>query len=187
MQGFFALGALAVMVGCVITRAAWMKKQGIRAFHFGEMDKKDFLIPPFVLLYLYLLPANVFGWPKFGRPMEGGAAAAWIGAALCVCAPVLFVWGLASFGGSFRVGIDMEKPGGLVRGGAFAVSRNPLYLAFFMVLGGVFLIFPCWTFFAYFVAGLWLIDRQVCLEENALRGIYGKEYDEYCQTVRRYL
>ena len=81
----------------------------------------------------------------------------------------------------------MDKPSGLVSTGAFSISRNPLYLAFFMILIGIFLIFPTWIFFAYLIAGFWLIDRQVCLEENSLRNLYGKEYDDYCNKVRRYL
>lgn len=187
MQGYFAIGALVLMVSFVLFRSSRMKKRGVKALHFGKMDKKDFLIPPFVLLYLYLIIANTFDLPRFGGAVMGGSVAAWIGAALCALAPALFLWGMISFGISFRVGIDMEKPGGLVTSGAFALSRNPLYVAFFMLLCGIFLIFPTWVFFAYFVGGLWLIDRQVCLEENALRKIYPQEYDAYCERVRRYL
>lgn len=94
---------------------------------------------------------------------------------------------MISFGKSFRVGIDEEKSGGLVSSGAFAVSRNPLYIAFFMLLLGVFLIFQSWIFLVYFLAAQWLIDRQVCLEENSLRKTYGRQYDEYCEKVRRYI
>jgi protein-S-isoprenylcysteine O-methyltransferase Ste14 len=99
----------------------------------------------------------------------------------------MFIWGMVSFGNNFRVGIDLDKPGSLIKSGAFSISRNPLYVAFFMLLTGIFLIFPTWIFFVYLMAGMWLIDRQVCLEENSLRDLYGKEYDEYCIKVRRYL
>jgi len=164
-----------------------MKKLGLQAFHFGKLDKKDFIIPPFVLFYLYMLVASIFNLPRFGGSMSGSPVAAWVGVAFCLCAPALFIWGIISFGNSFRVGIDIDKPGSLVTTGAFALSRNPLYLAFFMLLIGIFLVFSTWLFFAYFVAGLWLIDRQVCLEESALHSIYGTEYDEYCSKVRRYV
>ena len=187
MQGYFAIFALALVVLSVVFRARQMKKLGIKALHFGKMDKKDFLIPPFVLFYLYLIVANTFNLPRVGATMGNDAIAAWVGAVLCMLAPVLFVWGMISFGKSFRVGIDADTPNGLVTTGAFSISRNPLYVAFFMILIGVFLIFPTWIFFAYFVVGLWLIDRQVCLEENALRKMYGKEYDAYCNKVRRYI
>lgn len=187
MQGYFAILTLVSLISLVLLRASRMKKYGIKALRFGEIDKKDFLIPPFVFIYFYLIIANTFNLPKFDEILTNNAIAAWIGVALCLLAIILFSWGMISFGKSFRVGIDIDKPGGLVSTGAFAISRNPLYVAFFMVLTGVFLIFPTWIFFVYFVAGLWLIDRQVCLEENTLRSIYGKEYDDYCNKVRRYI
>lgn len=187
MQGCFVIVALTLMVSLVLIRSVQMKKLGITALHFGKIDKKDFLIPPFVFLYFYLIIANTFNLPRFSEILGRNSVVSWIGVALCVLAPVMFLWGLVSFGKSFRVGIDMNKPGGLVSTGAFSFSRNPLYVAFFMVLTGVFLIFPTWIFFAYLIAGLWLIDRQVCLEENALRNTYGKEYDDYCNKVRRYI
>lgn len=187
MQGYFILAAFLLLILCVIIRSKQLKRLGIRAIHFGDMDKKDFLIPPFVLLYLYLIIANVFDLPRFESVITDNQVVAWIGVAISLCAPVIFLWGIISFGKSFRVGIDEEKPGDLVTTGAFAISRNPLYVAFFMILMGVFLIFPTWTFFIYFVAALWLIDRQVCLEENSLRKIYGQAYDDYCVKVRRYL
>ena len=175
------------MILLVILRSRLMKAEGIKTFHFGSMDKKDFLIVPFALFYFYLIIANVFGLPKVIGILSDNAVTAWIGAALCILAPILFIWGLISFGQSFRVGIDTDKPGKLITTGAFAVSRNPLYIAFQMILISVFLIFPTWIFFAYFLLGLWVIDRQVCLEETTLKNIYGKEYDDYCNKVRRYI
>jgi len=164
-----------------------MKKTGIEALNFGKIDKKDFFIPPFVLLYFYLIIANTFNLPRFGKVLTSDSIISWIGVILCIFALVLFLWGIASFGKSFRVGIDLHKPGKLIFTGVFSISRNPLYVAFFMILIGIFLIFPTWIFFIYFVAGLWLIDRQVCREENSLRSIYGKEYDDYCNKVNRYI
>ena len=187
MQGYFVIFALIVLISLVLFRSRQMKKHGIKAVHFGEMDKKDFFIIPFVLLYLYLTIANMFELPRVGMIIDDNSLIAWIGAVLCILAPLLFLWGIISFGKSFRVGIDESSPGGLVCVGAFSISRNPLYIAFFMILIGVFCIFPTWIFFAYLIGGLWLIDRQVCLEENSLRKTYGKEYDDYCEKVRRYI
>ena len=187
MQGYFAITTLVLIILLVLFRASQLKKQGTKALLFGKIDKKDFLIPPFVLLYFYLIVAYTFQLPRLGNLLTVSSVAAWVGVALCVLALFLFLWGIVSFGKSFRVGLDVSKPGELVTTGAFSISRNPLYVAFFMILAGIFLIFPTWIFFAYFVAGLWLIDRQVCLEENSLRSIYGKAYNDYCSKVRRYL
>jgi hypothetical protein len=37
---------------------------------------------------------------------------------------------------------DADHPGGLIEGGAFAISRNPICVAFAIILAGEFLIFP---------------------------------------------
>ena len=187
MQGYVLVFSLLILVSSVILRSAQLKKMGIKAVLFGAVDKKDFIIPPFVLFYLYLIFANTFNLPRVGFPLADTPVAEWVGVVLCVSAVILFIGGIISFGKSFRVGIDENRAGELVSSGVFAFSRNPLYLAFAMILLGVFLIFPEWIFFVYLIAGMWLIDRQVCLEENSLRRIYGREYDEYCNKVRRYI
>ena len=187
MQEYFILFSLAAVAFGVIFRSILLKREGIKAIHFGGTDKKDYLIPPFMILYFYLIIAYIFDLPKIGSLMTESSTAAWVGAVLCICAPIVFFWGIYSFGKSFRVGIDKNSPGNLVSSGAFAVSRNPLYVAFMMILVGVFLIFPVWIFFVYLIIGMWRIDHQVCLEENALRKIYGKGYDDYCNRVRRYI
>lgn len=142
MQGYFAIVAFVLVISLVLIRSVQMRNLGITAFHFGEIDKKDFLIPPFVFLYIYLIVANTFDLPRFSEILGNNSVAAWIGAALCILAPALFLWGMISFGKSFRVGIDLDKPNELISTGAFSISRNPLYVAFFMILTGVYLIFP---------------------------------------------
>jgi protein-S-isoprenylcysteine O-methyltransferase Ste14 len=94
---------------------------------------------------------------------------------------------LISFGKSFRVGIDEEQPGALITTGVFAISRNPIYTAFGLVLLGIFLIYANWILLLYLIAGFWLFNRQVLREEDSLKKIYGDEYIEYCKKVRRYL
>ena len=85
------------------------------------------------------------------------------------------------------MGIDSEQPDKLVTSGIFAVSRNPIYVAFGFILLGQFLIFSNWILLVYAVAGVLLFHRQVLREEAFLRVHYGNEYGEYCKKVRRYL
>ena len=91
------------------------------------------------------------------------------------------------FGRSFRVGIDMEHPDKLITTGVFAFSRNPIYVAFALILIGQFLIFPNWILLVYLAAGVWLFHRQVLREEEYLKKHYGKDYLDYCKQVRRYI
>ncbi|HLO34125.1 MAG TPA: isoprenylcysteine carboxylmethyltransferase family protein [Anaerolineales bacterium] len=188
MPRYLAALTLLLLVGMVLTRVLLMKRRGIEAMNFGKTDKTDFLIPPFALFYFYLVFAAAFGFPTVSRQeFFQSEAISWIGVLFCAAGLSLFLGSLASFGQSFRVGIDMEHPDQLITTGVFALSRNPIYVAFGLILLGQFLIFPNWILFVYLVAGIWLFHRQVLREEAYLKGHYGQEYLEYCRRVRRYI
>jgi len=156
--------------------------------NFGKIDKKDFLIPPFALIYLYLVLADAFHWPTIGaRGMFHNQAVAWVGVAFCLAGLTALVLSLISFGNSFRVGIDAEHADRLVTTGVFAFSRNPIYVGFAFVLIGQYLVFPSWILLVYLMAAVALFHRQVLREEVWLREHYGQPYEAYCKRVRRYL
>ncbi len=187
MQGYFAVATVSLLIILVLSRIFMLKKMGIKAMRFGEMDKKDFLIPPFALLFFYQILAGVLNWPKLGFELFNSEILRWTGVMLCMVGLILFLLSLIYFGKSFRVGIDQEHPGTLITGGVFAYSRNPIYTAFGLILLGIFLIIPNWILLLYLVLGIWLFNRQVLKEEDSLKRIYGEEYLEYCKKVRRYL
>jgi hypothetical protein len=51
MQRYFAVLTIVLLLVMVLIRTLMLKEKGIRVVHFGRIDKKDFLIPPFALLY----------------------------------------------------------------------------------------------------------------------------------------
>lgn len=181
--------ALLLILGVLIQiRFQLLRKQGVNIMHFGNLDKTDFLIPPVAFFYFYHILANAFEFPSLaGSPLVNYAPAQWLGIFICLCGIALVAWSLKSFGNSLRVGIDVDAPGVLVTTGAFAVSRNPLYVGFLFFLLGQFLLFPTWMFLAALVAALWLMNRQIIREEDFLRGHYGAAFDRYSDKVRRYL
>ena len=188
MPQYFAALTIILLVGMVLTRALLMKQQGIKAMKFGNIDKKDFLIPPFALFYFYIVFAEAFHLPSVSRQeFFRSDFTPWIGVAFCTGGLWLLLWSLMSFGRSFRVGIDTDRPDKLITSGVFALSRNPIYLAFASVLLGQFLIFPDWILLAYMGAATWLFHRQVLREEEYLKKRYGEEYANYCRRVGRYL
>ncbi len=187
MQKYFAAAAFALLILLVAGRVLLLKSKGITAFKFGELDKKDFFIPPFVLLYIYIVLAGAFGWPTLGHALFDSAAAAWAGVGLCALGLVCFLLSLIAFGKSFRVGIDEDHPGTLVTSGIFAVSRNPIYVSFILVFCGIFLILANWVLLVYFAAVTALIHRQILREEASLKKIYGAAYADYCKKTRRYI
>jgi protein-S-isoprenylcysteine O-methyltransferase Ste14 len=188
MQHYFAALTVILLIGMVLTRVLLMERQGIKAMKFGNIDQKDFLIPPFALFYFYIIFAEALPLPTVSRQeFFQSAFSPWIGVAFCTGGLGLLLWSLISFGRSFRVGIDTDRPDRLVTAGIFAVSRNPIYVAFASVLLGQFLIFPNWILLLYMGAATWLFHRQVIREEEYLKKRYGEEYASYCRRVRRYL
>jgi len=172
----------------VWVRVLLMRRKGIEAMNFGKIDKKDFLIPPFALFYFYIVFAAAFNFPTVSRQaFFRSEIVSWVGVLLCLAGLFLLFLSLVSFGRSFRVGIDPDRPDRLVTTGVFAFSRNPIYVAFGFVLLGQFLVFPNWILLVYMVAATWLFDRQVSREEEYLSEHYGQQYSEYCNRVRRYL
>ncbi len=188
MQNYLAVLSFVLLVLTVLVRALMMSRRGTKAFNFGKIDRKDFLIPPFVLFYFYLVVAAAFDLPSVSRQeLFRSQAIAWAGVLLCYAALALLILSLVSFGRSFRVGIDADHADRLVTGGAFSVTRNPIYAAFGLVLLGQFLVFPNWILLVYLAAGAAVIHRQVLREEEFLKRHYGKDYLDYCRRVRRYL
>src|SRR5262245_16153380 len=188
MQGYLAALTIVLLLGTVVTRLILLSRTGTRALHFGNLDRTDFLIPPFALFYFYTVFAATFGLPLLstGELFESGGTA-WVGVVFCFAGLVFLVLSLVSFGRSFRVGIDVDHPDRLVTTGIFALNRNPIYVGFALVLLGQFLVFPNWVPLIYFGAGLWLMHRQVLREEAFLRTHYGEEFVEYRTRVKRYL
>lgn len=188
MPKYFAVLILILWLGMMLARAIQMRSKGIAVIHFGNLDKKDFLIPPFPLFYFYLIIANAFKLPTVSRQeFFHSESVAWVGVFLCLVGLLLLLWSLVSFGQSFRVGIDTDHPDKLITSGIFGYSRNPIYVSFAWIMLGQFLIFSNWILVVYFLAAIWLFHRQVLREEEYLKQHYGQEYLEYCSRVRRYL
>src|SRR5262249_25737870 len=188
MPGYFAAATFWGLRGMVLMRVLLLRRAGTQAMHFGKLDKTDFLTPPFALFYFYTVFAAAFDWPLAStQTFFRSDAAAWLGVGLCVAGLALLALSLASFGRSFRVGIDVDHPDRLVTTGIFGFSRKPIYVGFACVLLGEVLVFPNCSLLAYLVAGFWLFHRQVLREEAFLHRHYGGEYAAYCARVRRYL
>jgi protein-S-isoprenylcysteine O-methyltransferase Ste14 len=188
MPKYFGVLTIVLLLGMVLTRISVLRRQGIKAMKFGNIDKTDFLIPPLALFYFYVLFAAAFHWPTVTtHQFFHSEIISWTGVLFCLTGLLLFLWSLISFRQSFRVGIDADHPDRLITDGVFAFSRNPIYVAFAIILIGEFLIFPNWISLIYLGAATWLFHRQVLREEEYLAGYYGQAYAEYRRRVRRYV
>jgi protein-S-isoprenylcysteine O-methyltransferase Ste14 len=188
MEKYFGVLTLALLLAMVLIRVRLMRRAGIEAMHFGKIDPKDFLIPPFAIFYFYIVFAAAFDWPTVAshRFFESELTS-WAGVICCLSGLTLLFLSLVSFGKSFRIGIDQDRPDRLVTTGVFAVSRNPIYVAFWFVLLGEFLLFSNPIPLVYLTAATWMFHGQVLREEEFMRRHYGPEYADYSARVRRYL
>ena len=83
---------------------------------------------------------------------------------------------------------ELNKPHKLVVSGLYRVSRNPMYF-------GMLLILIATLFFFYTISAVIVVPSFIVLlnklqiepEEKALTELFGAEYKEYCDRVRRWI
>jgi protein-S-isoprenylcysteine O-methyltransferase Ste14 len=111
---------------------------------------------------------------------------AWIGLA-CGWPLILAGLGLAAWGVRAAAGVDLERPDQLVRGGPYAFSRNPMYVASTLVYVGIALVADAvWPLLLLPVV-LLVTHIVVVREERSLERRFGIAYRRYKTAVRRYL
>jgi protein-S-isoprenylcysteine O-methyltransferase Ste14 len=82
---------------------------------------------------------------------------------------------------------DLADPSGLVTGGPFAVSRNPMYEAWTAIYVGAGLTMHSAWPFVLLPGLLALVHAAVGQEERELRRRFGAAYDAYARRVPRYV
>ncbi len=149
----------------------------------------DLKIPPvglgFITATLMWIAASTLPAFAFVIPARSLLAAA----AVLIGATISFL-GAASFRRA-RTTVNPMKPesaSALVESGLYKVTRNPMYLGFFVVLVGwaiflsnllSFLVLPGFV--------LYLNRFQIEPEEKALAATFGSSFDSYKTRVRRWL
>lgn len=143
------------------------------------------LLPPklvAILLFAMVLITLIAPWPGSAWPVRalGGVVLA-VGIMINLRHAKLF----DTIGTNIRT---FDDPDTLVRSGAFAWTRNPMYLGFLLMLTGAAVALSAvaaalgpLVFFA--AADRWYIP----FEERRLAATFGSDYDEYQHTVRRWI
>lgn len=84
--------------------------------------------------------------------------------------------------------IPARQPSKLITGGAFRISRNPMYLGLAAIYAGLAIAFGCaWSLIFLPVPLLLMNAVFIPFEEAQSRNSFGKEYIAYCRKVRRWL
>jgi protein-S-isoprenylcysteine O-methyltransferase Ste14 len=96
------------------------------------------------------------------------------------------VWDFATFGRGTPAPIDAPKK--LVERGLYAYTRNPMYVGVLTVILGWTILYRVLPLAGYMaVVGACFHAFTVLYEEPHLRGEFGRQYDDYCARVGRWL
>lgn len=102
----------------------------------------------------------------------------WYGLGVSWVGELLQVWCFAS----------LKKQKKLACNGPYAVSRNPMYIGrFFIILGGVVLTGNPYVIAGYSFLYYFYMVNRVKREEETLKPIFGKDYEDYCRNVNRFV
>lgn len=96
-------------------------------------------------------------------------------------------WAQVSMGGAWRVGIDEERRTELVEAGPFRRVRNPTYSGLFLLVLGVWLIWPTPLVALVSLLFVVLLEVQVRAEERFLLERHGDRYVAYQGRTKRYV
>jgi steroid 5-alpha reductase family enzyme len=129
------------------------------------------------LPYLALIVVSVF------TPIKSGSLF-WVGCTLCIISFMVYVLAIAAF---------VKAKRGVTKIGIYRVSRNPMYIAVFILLTGTTLM--AWqaantTGLVMAAVSMWIAIMthwSVLTEERFLESKYGDEYLSYKRKVARYI
>jgi protein-S-isoprenylcysteine O-methyltransferase Ste14 len=141
----------------------------------------------FVGFVLVALPARVLSAsgvvapPATGVWQAAGLVVGTCGAAVALACIITFVFEGRGTPAPF------DPPRRLVAKGPYAVLRNPMYLGAAVAIGGATLFYQSLALLGY-VAAFLIVTHLfvVAYEEPALRRTFGRDYEIYCQRVRRW-
>ncbi len=139
------------------------------------------IVPGTVAVYVPLHIAR-------SRPPVGGVGCA-VAVALFVVGGAIYawcVWNFAAYGRGTPAPVDAPKR--LVVRGLYRHTRNPMYLGVLAILVGWAVLFQAKALVMYaFFVGVCFNLFIFLYEEPHLRRHFGKEYDDYCGRVGRWL
>jgi protein-S-isoprenylcysteine O-methyltransferase Ste14 len=148
------------------------------------------------IVFTVVVPGSVVGaipylisrW-EMRPPLFGLAAARWIGVGMFVVAIPAFADFLARF---VREGhgtpAPIAPPRRLVVGGIYRYVRNPAYIAVFAMIAGQALFFANLQVLEYAIAVAVGFHLFVILyEEPTLLRTFGRDFEDYCASVPRWI
>jgi protein-S-isoprenylcysteine O-methyltransferase Ste14 len=193
---WFLAGFFVVVAVFYTTKTLMMKKRlGRSPVSLGTRGSRDFVIygtfRVFRVAILLVCVGRAF-WPGLDRyllPFEPLwlPAVLLAGDALLALSFAAILYLNAHMASDWRSGIDRTSVTPLITSGAFAWSRNPMFLLVQLGQFGLFLALPSLFTLICLVVGMVAIHAQVRLEEAHLAEQHGDRYRAYCERTPRWL
>ncbi len=181
MVAAFPLLFTAVLAG----GRASLRRRNIDMEGRPPIDRNLFLLSKFAMA----IPWTAMVLQGFGvvlSPARVPPPLKWISLGLWISGWGLLLAGRIGLGSSFRVGCPEEETK-LKTGGVFRLSRNPMYLGLdaTLIAAALYTLNPLVVLIGGGIAAAH--HRIILAEEECLRGMFGRDYEEYCGRVGRYL
>ena len=187
------LGVVSLLAVCAWR--AWLQSRrigtsGVMLFRSGRRDQhvRDALL---CLLCLLTLGQAIAAAAWVDRPARlallPSTLALPFGGGLLFGGIVLLVIAQLEMGASWRIGIDADARAGLVTGGVYRFSRNPIYLGLLISIAGYAVLLPTLLSVALLLGTYLGIRRQAAAEESYLIETYGEAFRGYARRVGRLL
>jgi protein-S-isoprenylcysteine O-methyltransferase Ste14 len=194
---YLPLAGMLILVAMVFVWRPWLQRRrhgswGIAVFKGSPAQNvRDAMLV--VLPILLIGQAAVAAWWPHALPLaeadlrETSAIRVALGAVLLFGGLLLQAAAMLHLGASWRIGIEEGARPGLVTGGLYRFSRNPIFLALIAVLVGYTLLLPTLLSALILAAAGFAIRQQIAEEERYLSRTYGEPYRAYARRVGRLL
>jgi len=158
-----------------------------RAFQIFALMRTLVFAALFIAGVLVYLPWTIGVFRRTSSPQLGwelfGIVSLVVGACLGLYCIFVFAWtGLGT-------PAPFDPPRALVIRGFYRYVRNPMYWGAFLILAGQWALFGMGRNAIIYIASFAALTHLfVCFhEEPTLRRKFGRDYDDYCRNVRRWL
>jgi protein-S-isoprenylcysteine O-methyltransferase Ste14 len=144
-------------------------------------------IRPDIFFVVFLALSIVF---HFGLPIRKALFPpyTYVGWVFIAVGPVLIIWSDLLFKKKKTTVKPYEQPTQLLISGPFRISRHPMYLGMVLLLLGVAIVHGTLISFVFpVVFGILMELLFIPFEETNLERVFGKQYLEYKQRVRRWI
>ena len=111
----------------------------------------------------------------------------WVAVVILLAGLGIAIPSLFQLGEELRFGLSEAHTATLKSKGLYRVSRNPLYLGFYLIATASCLYVPTWATLFFAIVAIGIHHQVVLAEEQFLRQRFAGTYNSYTRQVRRYL